>query len=173
MAVHNASCSRRRITTHSIAVFVLGSTLMTVRPHEAVASACQGAIQHPIQVRLEALDPVRPSSVVRLRVEVTSAVALDGVRARVVGAAAPVVSAREGRLAALPPGQRGTFEFRVRVPAERTLIQFRVEGEGGSGRLSRGAVYNLMPDGPAERGRVVSRDDGTRVLEVTARRVGP
>lgn len=173
MAVHNAPRHRHGITVRWVAALTLAS-LVTSPPHEAAASStCRGAIQHPIQVRIEALDPVRSSAVVRLRMEVTSTVALDGVRAQVVGAAAPVVSAREARLTALLPGRPGTFEFRVRVPAERTLIQFRVEGEGPGGRLARGAAYNLMPGGPAEQGRVVTREDGARLLEVTARRVGP
>ena len=146
----------------------------TLASHAASLSegSCRGAVRHPIEVRIEALDPIQAAGVVRLRMEVKSAVALESVRARLTrNGAATVMGAREQQLA-LRPGRSSVVEFRVRVPAERALIQFQVEGEGNAGRLTRGAVYNLVPGGTEEQSRVVTRSDGTRVLEVTARRVG-
>lgn len=147
----------------------------TLASHAASLSegSCRGAVRHPIEVRIEALDPVQADGVVRLRMEVKSAIALESVRARLTrNGAATVMGAREQPLATLRPGRSAVVEFRVRVPAERALIQFQVEGEGNAGRLTRGAVYNLVPAGTGERSRVVTGSDGTRVLEVTARRVG-
>jgi hypothetical protein len=60
------------------------------------------------------------------------------------------------------------------VPHEgrRFLLQFAVSGEGPSGTLIRGAAYNLLPDGPADPGRLVTTSDGRRVIEFGAGRRG-
>jgi hypothetical protein len=88
------------------------------------------------------------------------------------GGATPVSPsrARFGRLAA---GRTHTSEFVVRIPEQghRFLLQFRVTGEGLGGLASRGATLNLLPDGPADPGNVVSDGAGGRVTEYAARRI--
>ena len=159
---------------HALLVALTAGAVPTLSSHAASLSQgdCRGAVRHPIEIRIEALDPVQASATVRLRMEVKSAVPLETVRARVTRDGAAVMGAREQRLGVLRPGRSGVFEFRVRVPAERALLQFQVDGEGNAGRLTRGAVYNLLPGGPQERGRVVTGAEGVQVLEVTARKVG-
>ena len=75
-----------------------------------------------------------------------------------------------GRLRAGRPAAR---EFAVRLPAQghRFLLQFRVTGEGTRGIASRGATLNLLPDGPADPGRMVQGANGEPVIEHRARRI--
>lgn len=137
------------------------------------AIRCEGAIQHPLQVTATLLDPLRRGENVRVRVAATAARDLDRAEVRMVhsGGASPASPTRAaiGRLAA---GRTAVHEFSVRIPAEghRFLLQFRVTGEGRNGLESRGATLNLLPDGPADAGRVVNAG-GSPVVEYRARRI--
>jgi hypothetical protein len=140
------------------------------------AVVCTGAVQHPIAARVEALDVVRRGATVRLRVTATSAVGVARAEARLVRAgAARVVGSNRAVLGSLHARDAREAIFRVVVPAsgERALVEFKIEAEGPNGRLVRGAVYNLLPDGPTEVVRTATAGDGTRVLEVEARTVRP
>jgi len=74
-------------------------------PH-AVGVRCTGGVQHPLNVRVTALDPVARGAVVRLVVSASSAVALDQVEVRLTstGGAANLGSVRSS-LGSLDPGQ--------------------------------------------------------------------
>jgi hypothetical protein len=131
-------------------------------------------LQHPIQVQVEALDPIRRGADVRFRVTSQSRVPLTGTRANLVSAGgATVVGRRAASLGRLSPGRPASTEFAVNVPAQghRFLVEFRVEGEGPAGRISRGAQFNLLPDGPAEHPRLVVGANGQAIAEVPARRI--
>jgi len=136
---------------------------------------CDGAIQHPIHVTVSALDPLQRGGTVRVRVTTTSTKALERGDVRLVsaGGAIPAGPTRVefGRLA---PGAEATSQFAVRLPAQgrRFLLQFRVNGDGQGGLESRGATLNLLPDGPLDRGRVVTSESGQRITEYRARRIG-
>lgn len=176
-------------TTRAIRI-ALGSTLMTLvlagaigiatagtarRAHPAGVK-CTGAIQHPLQVQVVALDDVRRGQVVRLKLTLTPATAIERGEIRVVGAtAAAVRGARRMAVRAVPAGRSSEHEFAVQVPAngERTLVQFVVEAEGSRGTVTRGATYQLLPDGPVERPRVTRTATGEAVSEVQARRLVP
>ncbi len=135
---------------------------------------CEAAVQHPIQVRIEPLDPVRRGATVRLRVTSSSRVGLATAEARVVstGGATPVGRMR-APLGRMRPGVEVGTEFAVSLPAQgdRHLIQLRVEGEGPAGRIGRGATFNLLPDGPTSPDRIVAGTAGTLVAEHRARRL--
>jgi hypothetical protein len=62
--------------------------------------------------------------------------------------------------------------FTVAIPSSggRQYVQFQVTGLGPQGRLTRGACYNALPDGPAQVGRPVVTPQGARVIEFAARR---
>lgn len=142
----------------------------------ASVTTCANDVRHPIEVRVTALDPVRRGAVVRLRVTTTAGRALDGAEVRLVHAGgAPVAGATRRTLGALAAGASATADFAITVPASghRFLALFRVEGEGPHGRLARGAAYNLLPDGPAERARAATAGSGETLVEVQAERVTP
>ena len=135
---------------------------------------CDGAIQHPISAKATALDPVRRGETVRVRVTTTSRNALERGEVRLVSAGgAELASPATVSFGALAPGREATTEFAVRLPfaGQRFLLQFRVTGEGRNGLDACGATLNLLPDGPADPGRVVTSDTGERIVEYRARRI--
>lgn len=135
---------------------------------------CEGAIQHPLELTARALDPVRRGAEVRVRVTTSARrdLARGEVRLISTGGATGMSPARAtlGRLAA---GRSAANEFTVRLPDRegRVLLEFRVTGEGPSGPVHRGATLNLLPDGPADPGRVVATSGGGAVTEYRARRI--
>ena len=174
-----------RISIHSIraaAVALLlsaGSAAVADAPRHAVAratpvSVCTASTFHPLSVHVSALDPIARGAVVRLRLTASSAVGLDQVEARLLSTGgATNRGATRIPLGALAPGRAAEGVFTVAIPASggRRFVQFQVAGQGPQGPLTRGACYNLLPDGPAQPGRVVVTPDGARVLETAARRI--
>jgi hypothetical protein len=139
----------------------------TPAPVARPAVHCDGAIQHPIQVRAMALDPLLHGGVVRVRVTTRARHALERGEVRLVSAGgATLVGARRVTFGRLSPGAEAAAEFAVRLPAEgrRFPLEFRVTGGGGGGLESRMATLNLLPDGPADPGRLVITDTGARVV---------
>lgn len=133
-----------------------------------------GGVQHPLNVRVTALDPVARGAVVRLIVSASSAVALDQVEVRLTSTGGAVnLGAVTSSLGSLDPGKIRQAQFTVSAPANgaRALVQFQVIGAGPNGNLARGGCYNLLPDGPLESGRVVVTPQGKHVYEVRAGRI--
>ena len=139
---------------------------------------CDGtaAVHHPLQVRVQALDPVRRGATVRLRVTATAARPLGAGAVTLVHAGGARVrgTARE-TFRSLPAGTPRSADFAVEVPAtgHRFLVQFQVRAEGGAGALTRGAAFNLMPDGPVEHLHAATAGNGAPLLETSATRVTP
>lgn len=147
------------------------------RTADAARIAAHGArsVQHPIDVRVRLLDPLRRGASVRLEVRASARAPIAGAEVRLVSAGgAAVEGARRLPLGRLTPGHDAAGTFRVTVPDQgrRFLVQFAVRGEGPAGPLTRGAVYNLLPDGPLDPGREVTATDGARILEFAATRSG-
>ena len=135
---------------------------------------CEAAVQHPIQVRIEALDAIRRGAAVRLRLTSRSRLGLSEAEARVVSAGGATVLGRpRASLGRVTPQREASAEFTVAVPAsgDRFLVEFRVEGEGPTGRIGRGASFNILPDGPTAPARVVAGSAGQTVAEYPARRM--
>jgi len=135
---------------------------------------CDGAIQHPLHVKVTALDPPLRGGIVRVRVTTGSRNPLERGEVRLVSTGlATLVSPARVPFGRLTPGAEATTDFAVRLPAEgrRFLLQFRVTGDGQSGVEARGATLNLLPDGPADPGRVVTSETGRRIAEYRARRI--
>ena len=137
-------------------------------------ATCTASAFHPIRVHVTALDPIGRGAVVRLRLSASSAVGLDQVQARLISAGGaenrgPITIS----LGALAPGRTSQGTFTVAIPRSggRRYVEFEVAGQGPQGHLSRGACYNLLPDGPAEAGRIVVTPQGARLMEVAARRI--
>jgi hypothetical protein len=135
---------------------------------------CTAAVQHPLTVRVRALDPIARGQVVRVEVEVRSRHALE--RGEVVltsAGGATLAGPDRAALGALGPGGMARASLAVRVPehGRRFLLQFQVRGEGEEGLATRGASYNLLPDGPADAGRWFTTPEGVRIAEFRARRI--
>ena len=142
----------------------------------ALAVHCAGAIQHPIDAHVEALDPVRRGATVRLRVIATSKPGVARAEARLIHAgSARALGVTRQSLGPLDDRTPRAATFPVVVPASggRALVQFVIEGEGPSGRVTRGVAFNLLPDGPTQIGRAATSGDGARVIEYEARRIEP
>ncbi len=133
-----------------------------------------GSVNHPLTIHVEALDPVRRGAIVRLRVSASSAIALERSVVRVVDAGGATVSGpREIALGSIAVEKPGAAEFAIDLPADatRSLVQFRVEGEGPAGRIGRGATFNLLTEGPSRPDRVVADAAGRPIAEYAARRI--
>jgi hypothetical protein len=136
--------------------------------------ACTASVIHPLRVRVTALDPVARGALVRLRVIVTSTVPIERAEARLVSAGGAQNRGPSSlALGSLVPGAMGQTIFTVAVPSSggRQYVQLQVTGSGPEGRLTRGACYNLLPDGRAETPRTIVTTRGQRVIEVGARRI--
>lgn len=138
---------------------------------------CTGAIQHPIEARVVALDPIRRGATVRFEVTAVARGDARAAAARIVrGRGVDVVGPERAALVrrgAGPNGEEKSAQFRAVVPrtGHRAVVQFVVEGEGPSGPLTRGVVFNLLPDGPAETLRAATAGSGEGLLETQARRI--
>lgn len=163
---------------------ILGLAIATTLPALAAgdsatrASAhsvvCTGNVQHPISVRVEALDPIRRGATVRFLVQSSSQVGLARAETRVVSTgSASLLSPGRVALGRVPASAERQATFRVALPmtGERNLIQFQVQGEGPMGLLTRGASFNVLPDGPTEVPVVATTGSGQKTLQVPARRI--
>lgn len=130
---------------------------------------------HPIEVTIEALDPIEPGALVRLQLTTRSQLRLESARIRLLHAgSASVESPRQAWLGSLDTRARTIDAFAVRVPETgRALVQFEIAGEGPTGPLGRGASFNLLPGGPSTPSRIVVGVDGRPVAEYSARRITP
>jgi hypothetical protein len=129
---------------------------------------------HPVQVHVVALDPIQRGASVRLQVTASSARGLGRAEIRMLSdGGARRLGATRVSLGTLAPGGRASGLFTVQVPqsGNRFYVQFQVTGDGPQGMLTRGACFNILPDGPLETGRVVTTSEGRRVIEVAARRI--
>ena len=137
-----------------------------------VVCAGTASVNHPLQVRVQALDPVRRGATVRLRVTTTAARPVAGGAVTLVQAGgARVRGTTRETFRAIPVGASRAADFAVEVPAtgHRFLVQFQVR----AGTLTRGAAFNLMPDGPSEQLHAATAANGDRLLETAAQRVTP
>jgi hypothetical protein len=137
---------------------------------------CSGAIQHPIDARVVAIDPIQRGHIVRFEVIASSRVDIQSAWARVIPTpGVQVIGPAHVHLEPRPnaPGEKSAT-FRVVVPqaGHRQLVQFRVEGEGPSGLVTRGTAFNLLPDGPSEILRPATAGSGEGLLETSATRIG-
>ena len=158
---------------------LLAAVLFVAAGGAWASMTCTGAIQHPIEARVVALDPIRRGNVVRFEVVATSRVDVRSATARMLPTPGlQVIGPANAQLADRGTGngigRERSATFRVVVPAtgHRQLVQFRIEGEGPAGLLTRGVAFNLMPDGPVETLRAAVAGTGDRVLETSAKRIG-
>jgi hypothetical protein len=169
----------RVLTTIPAALLLVGiaaaaSATETGRPASREPVRCTANVVHPMSVRVTALDPIARGALVHLRVTASSAAPVDNAEVRLTSATgAASVGATRAALGSLAPGRTSQAIFTVAIPSTggRGYVQFQVSGQGAQGRLTRGGCYNLLPDGPAEVGRVVVTPQGARVMEFAARRI--
>jgi len=139
----------------------------------AVPLHCEASVVHPLNVHVAALDPIAHGAEVRLRVSVQSLVDVDHTVVRLVSTGgAAVRGATFAEIGSLVAGHGASHDFVLDLPARgaRHYIQFQVTAEGPAGRLTRGACYNVLPDGPLQSMRTIDAPDG-RFRQVAARRL--
>src|SRR5262245_11035544 len=147
--------------------------LTTTRPAHAEGTpaaptppaACRGAIQHPLEVKVEALDQVRRGQAVRVRVTTQSRRTLLRAEVRIVHTGgAWLVTPDRVLLGALAADTPASAEFSVKVPqgTRRALLQFVILADEDGFRIGRGATLNLLPDGPQQAQSIVTNADGTK-----------
>jgi hypothetical protein len=171
---------RRHATSSALAValaLAIAGPVHATTPRVARSAdpaQCTANVVHPISVRVVALDPIVRGADLRLQVTSSARVPVEKASARLVSAGGALLqSPASVALGSLVPGRTATRVFTVRMPStgSRFYVQFEVAGQGPNGTLTRGACYNLLPDGPLETGRLVVTPQGQRVLEVAARRI--
>jgi hypothetical protein len=140
-------------------------------PARPAAPRCLIKPQPPLDVKLEAFDPLRPGEVARFRLTAIPRVAAEEIRVEAQPAAevAWVAGRRSDRRAARRD-EPTAFEFSVRVPARgRHALHVTVEMTAADGTVwRRGAGLGLGPDPRAERARVVADGRGGRAIEYEA-----
>ena len=165
---------RATILGLALATFLPTFAAADVEPARGRGEVCTTAIEHPVAVTVTPLDPVRRGASVRFVVRSSSRVGLGRAEARLTNAGhATVAGPSRITLGRLAPRESKEATFRVVLPnsGERTLLQFKVSGEGPNGMLSRGAAYNILPDGPTEHLVAKTTSGGEKVLETPARRI--
>lgn len=141
-------------------------------PRSRLAQAVRD-VRHPIEVRVSALGPVVRGQTLRLRLAITPTRAFEAAQAQLVSTGgATLAGAGTVNLGALRRDETRTADFDVLVPTSghRFLVQFKVEGRAENGPVTRGATWNILPDGPADPGRRIVTPEGA-VLEFGARRI--
>lgn len=178
-----SSAARERVLLTALALIALAMPALVAATPDARSTdrpatsgaVCTANVQHPLEVRVVPLGAVRRGAPLAFEVRVTSRVPIAQAEARLVSAGGAMVRG-PGRvvLDRVAPGRPAAARFEVQVPqvGRRFLLQFVVRGEGPAGMVTRGATYNVLPDGPADPGRVVTTSSGARVIEFAARRAG-
>jgi hypothetical protein len=162
-----------RLATPALAVLLL-TAAAHARPPLPAPVVCRGAIQHPIDVRVETLDPVRRGHAVRVRITTRSSRPLERAEVRLVHAGgATIAGPVRVALGTMRRDVPAPAEFRVIVPASarRALLQFAIVGDEDGLRLGRGATVNLLPDGPTRPIAVLTEADGATLRVYGARRI--
>jgi hypothetical protein len=143
--------------------------LAALRPADAPEPTCD--LRHSIEARLRPIDaPVR-GGLVRLELTASAGEVLTGVAARVLSTGgARLAGGRRAEFGTLGAGDVARTEVAVEVPATgiRFLIQVLLTGEGAAGPVHRLVQYNLLPDGPADPGAVVTTAGGENLRQYTA-----
>lgn len=136
---------------------------------------CVGAVQFPISARAVLVDPIGRGRNLRARVIVESQVDLERAEVRLVRTGGAVLhGATRSGLGHVAPGKPVQTDFTIALPAagKRFYLEFQVVGQGPNGPLARGVALNLLPDGPADPGLVVTDPaTGKRMREFAARRI--
>jgi hypothetical protein len=131
-------------------------------------------LRHPIGVRVVPVGaPVRGQAF-RAEVVIDPEVDLSNVQVDLISPGrGQAIGRTHAALDGVQKGRPESSEFAVRLPTQgrRFLLQFRVQAEGPNGALSRVATYNVLPDGPADPGKVITTPEGATIREYAARRI--
>jgi hypothetical protein len=142
----------------------------------AVAPVATCDLKHPIDAKLVALDPIARGNTVRVALDVKSDVPVSNVEARVMSTGgARLVGKRRAELGTLDALDARRTEFTLELPAtgKRFVLQVLTTAEAATGPMNRLAVLNILPDGPADAGQVVTTPTGESIRQYanSARRI--
>jgi len=159
----------------STANIIATATTTTLRP-AAIAAAGICDLKHPIDAKLIPLDPIARGNTVRVALDITSSVPVSNAEARILSTGgARLVGKRRAELGTLDAGDARRTEFTIELPAtgKRFLLQVLTTAESATGPMNRLAVLNILPDGPADPGQVVTTSTGESIRQYanSARRI--
>lgn len=172
--------SLTRLAANAATLLAVAATAATAEParkpieHATPGFQCDANVIHPLSLRVVTLDPIVHSANVRLRVIASSRVGVERAVLRMVSAGGTTpTSPALISLGSLAPGHEAVGEFALALPAQgsRHYIEFQISGQGPKGLLTRGACFNMLPDGRLEASQLITTPQGVRVLQVAARRI--
>ncbi|NNF06163.1 MAG: hypothetical protein HKN21_05330 [Candidatus Eisenbacteria bacterium] len=142
---------------------------------ETSALICDTDLQHPIQVKVTPQNEIRNGQRLDLNVDVATSTALRNVTVKLTRShgARLLDSVAAKSLGTLSEKSTGSSLFSVALPnqGDRFFLEFEIQGEGPTGMVTRGATYNILPNGPADPGTPVAHPSGETVLEYSAKRI--
>src|SRR5690349_12964720 len=147
-----------------VLVFVAGTMALSLSAFRSPPAAGPEAaptcnLKHPIDAKLIPLDPIARGNTVRVALDVATDIPVSNVEARVLSTGgARLVGKRRAELGTLDAGDARRTEFAVELPStgKRFLLQVLLTAEAATGPMNRLAVLNILPDGPADPGQVVT-----------------
>lgn len=136
---------------------------------------CDTDLQHPIQVKVTPQNEIRNGQRLDLNVDVATSTVLRNVTVKLTRSygARLLDSIASKSLGTLSEKNAGSSVFSVALPSQgdRFFLEFEIQGEGPAGMVTRGATYNILPNGPADPGTPVAHPSGETVLEYSAKRI--
>lgn len=164
-----------------VLAFVAGAMALSFpafrsRPIGAPEAAPICDLKHPIDAKLVPLDPIAHGNTVRVALDVAADIPVSNVEARVLSTGgARLVGERRAELGTLDARDARRLEFGVELPAsgQRFLLQVLITAESATGPMNRLVVLNILPDGPADPGQVVTTSTGESIRQYanSARRI--
>lgn len=142
-----------------------GVTSVAITPNHEVTT-CN--LRHPIGARLVSLDPTTRGGTVRVALDLAATVALSGAEARILSSGGATILGRQrAELGTLDAGEGRRIEFTLRLPenGRRFVLQVLTTGESATGPMNRLAMLNILPDGPADPGQVVTTPAGETIRQ--------
>ncbi|MDZ4804702.1 MAG: hypothetical protein SGI90_07585 [Candidatus Eisenbacteria bacterium] len=142
-----------------------GVTPALVTPNYEV-STCN--LRHPIEARLVPQGAMTRGGTVRVALEVEATVSLSAAEARILSSGGATILGRQrAELGTLDAGDVRRIEFTLRLPenGRRFVLQVLTTGESTTGPMNRLAMLNILPDGPADPGQVVTTPTGESIRQ--------
>ncbi len=154
------------------ALLFFGSHAATVSgPQAPGAEEALCDLRHPVDVTIRPAGALKAGEPLTLDVSVAGSLELADVTVELVngGGASPIGATRAaiGSATAESPA-RGRFVLLVPAEGSRFLATFEVTAESDLGRITRTAVYNILPNGPADAGTAVVTPEGEALRVYTA-----
>ena len=181
--MHRRTCKARSTTQIIALVLVAGAMALSIPAFRSGSTDSSGVtpvavtpndeaptcnLRHPIEARLVPVDAMTRGGTVRVALEVEATVSLSAAEARILSSGgATILGRRQAELGTLGVGDVRRIEFTLRLPenGRRFVLQVLTSGESATGPMNRLAMLNILPDGPADPGQVVTTPTGESIRQ--------